>query len=73
MDDRRRDALARRAVEWLVREREETGGWMLPAGMMAPGLRSKSSGARFGPWSTHASWPLRRLSSWRCKMSCGKG
>ena len=34
MDDRRRDALARRAVEWLVREREETGGWMLPAEMI---------------------------------------
>lgn len=33
MDDRRRDALARRAVEWLVREREETG-WMLPAEMI---------------------------------------
>lgn len=37
MDDRRRDALARRAVEWLVREREETGGWMLPAEMIGPG------------------------------------
>lgn len=37
MDDRRRDALARRAVEWLVREREEAGGWMLPAEMIGPG------------------------------------
>lgn len=73
MDDRRRDALARRAVEWLVREREETGGWMLPAEMIAPGLRSKSFGARFGPWSTRASRSLPRLSSWRCKMSCCKG
>ena len=37
MDDRRRDTLARRAVEWLVSEREETGGWMLPAEMIGPG------------------------------------
>ena len=34
MDDRRRYALARRTMEWLVREREETGGWMLPAEMI---------------------------------------
>ena len=34
VDDRRRDALARRTVEWLAREREETGGWMLPAEMI---------------------------------------
>lgn len=73
VDDRRRDALARRAVEWLVREREETGGWMLPAEMIGPGSSFEELWSAFRALVNTREPIPAAPSSWRCKMSCCKG